>query len=70
MALSAVSGVKATTLPDMQPEQRKEFSMAAIKKMQHNKLIANRIFVNLGLELNNKKFRIYEQCIHTRIVAA
>lgn len=48
-----------------------ELSMRTIKTMNHNKLIAERIFSNLGLDLGCKKIKqIYEQCTYTGIRAA
>ncbi|SEN83872.1 hypothetical protein SAMN05216436_1231 [bacterium A37T11] len=71
MALSAVSTAKAAVWWSLKPEKREEFSMRTIKTMYHNKLIADRIFSNLGLELNCRKIKqIYEQCIYTGITAA
>jgi hypothetical protein len=46
-------------------KQRSAFSMADIKMLYMNRLITNRIFSNLALELNCRKIkRIYNQCLN------
>lgn len=44
--------VKGATWLDIKPNQRKEFSMAAIEAMHYNKIIADWIFANLRLKLS------------------
>ena len=64
MALSAVSVAKAATWLSVPKERRDAFSMRNIKLMYYNKIITQRIFSNLALDLNCKKIkRLYYQCL-------
>ncbi|MEJ7738702.1 MAG: transposase [Chitinophagaceae bacterium] len=61
MALSAVSVAKAATWLCLPKEKREAFSMRNIKLMYYNKIMTERIFSNLGLDLNCKKIkRLYQ----------
>lgn len=71
MALSAVSVAKAATWLSVPKERRDAFSMRNIKLMYYNKIITQRIFSNLALDLNCKKIkRIYNQCLDIGHLAA
>lgn len=79
MALSAVSIAKAATyLPvpirtglSKPKGKRDAFSMKNIKLLFYNKIITERIFFNLGLDLNcNKIKRLYSQCLDIGALAA
>lgn len=64
MALSAVSVAKAATWLSKPKEEREAFSMRNIKLLFYNKIITERIFSNLALDLNcNKIKRLYSQCL-------
>ena len=71
MALSAVSGAKAAVWLSLPKENREPFSMRNIKLMYYNKIITERIFSNLALDLNCKKIkRLYNQCLDIGALAA
>jgi hypothetical protein len=71
MALTVVSVAKAATWLCVPKEKRNAFSMRNIKLMYYNKIITQRIFSNLALDLNCKKIRrIYNQCLDIGRLAA
>lgn len=71
MALSAVSVAKAALWLSLPKEKREAFSMRNIKLMYYNKMMTDRIFSNLALELNCKKIkRLYNQCLNIGRLAA
>lgn len=71
MALSAVSVAKAATWLSVPKEKREAFSMRNIKLIYYNKIMTERIFSNLALDLNCKKIkRLYNQCIDIGRLAA
>jgi len=71
MALSAVSVAKAATWLCLPKEKREAFSMRNIKLMYYNKIMTERIFLNLGLDLNCKKIkRLYHRCLDFGALAA
>jgi len=71
MALSAVSVAKAAVWLSLPKEKREAFSMRNIKLMYYNKMITERIFSNLALDLNCKKIkRLYDQCLDIGALAA
>lgn len=64
IAMTVVSVAKAAYYLSRPKEQRGSFSMADIKMMHMNRLITERIFSNLGLDLSCKKIKhIYNQCL-------
>ena len=71
MALSAVSVSKAAVWLSLPKEKREAFSMRNIKLMYYNKIMTERIFSNLALDLNCKKIkRLYYQCLDIGALAA
>lgn len=71
MALSAVSVAKAAVWLSLSKEKREAFSMRNIKLMYYNKIMTERIFSNLALDLNCKKIkRLYHQCLDIGRLAA
>ena len=71
MALSVVSVAKAALWLSLPKEKREAFSMRNIKLMYYNKIITERIFSNLALDLNCKKIkRLYNQCLNIGALAA
>jgi hypothetical protein len=71
MSLSTVSVAKAAMWLSLPKEKRKAFSMRNIKLMYYNKILTERIFSNLALDLNCKKIkRIYNQCLDIGELAA
>ena len=71
MALSSVSVAKAAVWLSLPKEKREAFSMRNIKLMYYNKMMAERIFSNLALDLNCKKIkRLYYQCLDIGRLAA
>jgi hypothetical protein len=71
MALSAVSVAKAATWLSIPKKKRGAFSMRNIKLMYYNKIMTERIFSNLALDLNCKKIqRLYNQCLDIGRLAA
>ena len=52
-------------------EQRGSFSLQNIKRMNHNKLIVDLIFSNLGVDLSSKKIKcLYADCLNLGRMAA
>ncbi len=71
IALSAVSVAKAATWLCLPKQKRESFSMRNIKLMYYNKIMTERIFSNLALDLNCKKIkRLYFQCLDIGALAA
>ena len=71
MALSVVSVAKAALWLSLPKEKREAFSMRNIKLMYYNKIITERIFSNLALDLNCKKIKqLYNQCLNLGALAA
>jgi hypothetical protein len=71
MALSAVSVAKAAVWLSLPKKKREAFSMRNIKLMYYNKIITDRIFSNLALDLNCKKIKhLYCQCLDIGRLAA
>ena len=71
MALSAVSVAKAAVWLSLPKEKREAFSMRNIKLMYYNKIMTERIFSNLALDLNCKKIKqIYYRCLDIGPLAA
>jgi len=65
VALTAVSIAKAAYWLALPKDERGSFSMMDIKMWHMNRLITNRIFENLDLELNSKKIKqLYHQCLN------
>lgn len=63
-SLTTVSLAKAAYYLSLKKEERESFSMSDIKNLNANKIIADRIFANLDLELNCKKIRtIYQEAL-------
>jgi len=70
-ALSTVSVAKAAVWLSLPKKKREAFSMRNIKLMYYNKIITERIFSNLALDLNCKKIkRLYDQCLDIGRLAA
>jgi hypothetical protein len=70
-ALSAVSVAKAAIWLSLPKQKREAFSMRNIKLMYYNKIMTDRIFSNLALDLNCKKIKwIYRQCLDIGRLAA
>ena len=71
LSLTNVNLAKAQHYLSIPKGERESFSLQDIKRQQHNKLMVNFIFSNLGLELNSKKIKnIYEQCTNFGRMAA
>lgn len=65
IAMTAVSVAKAAYYLSEPKEQRTGFSMADIKMMHMNALIANRIFYNLDIDPSCKKYQqAYDDCLN------
>jgi hypothetical protein len=65
VALTAVSLAKAIYYLSLPKEKRNSFSMADIKMLHMNRLMTNRIFINLDLDLNDRKIKqLYSQCLN------
>lgn len=63
-SLTAVSLAKAAYYLPIEKEQRRTFSMSDIKTLNANKIIADRIFSNLDLDMSCKKIKtIYRQAL-------
>lgn len=63
-SLTTVSLAKAVYYLPVKKEQRGAFSMSEIKTLNANKIVADRIFSNLDLDLNCKKIRaIYRESL-------
>jgi hypothetical protein len=64
ISMTAVSVAKAAYHLSVPKEQRGSFSMADIKMYYMNRLMTNRIFSNLGLDMSCRKIkRIYNECL-------
>lgn len=71
MALTNISLAKAEYYLPIPKKERESFSLQDIKRQQHNQLIANFIFSNLGVDLSCKKIKcLYEECINFGRMAA
>jgi len=71
MVLSAVSIAKAACWIRRPIDLRGPFSMRNIKVAWYNRFLTERIFSNLGLDLNCRKIkRLYHQCLDTGNLAA
>jgi hypothetical protein len=71
MALSTVSVAKAAVWLSLPKKKREAFSMRNIKLMYYNKIMTERIFSNLALDLNCKKIKqLYDQCLDIGRLAA
>lgn len=71
MALTAVSVTKAAVWLSLPKKKREAFSMRNIKLMYYNKIMTERIFSNLALDLNCKKIKqLYYQCLDIGRLAA
>lgn len=71
MAFTTVSIAKATFWLSLPKEKRGAFSMRNIKVAYYNKFLTDRIFANLGLDLNCRKIRqLYHKCLNTGALAA
>jgi Transposase DDE domain len=71
LALSAVSVAKAAVWLSLPKKKREAFSMRNIKLMYYNKLMTERIFSNLALDLNCRKIKqLYYQCLDIGRLAA
>lgn len=57
VSLTTVSLAKAAYYLSLEKQERKSFSMSDIKNLNANKIMVDRIFSNLDLELNCKKIR-------------
>ena len=65
MALSSVSVAKAAVWLSLPKQKREAFSLRTIKLMYYNKIITDRIFSNLALDLNCRKIkRLHNQCLN------
>lgn len=65
VALTAVSLAKCAYWLPLPAEERGSFSMADVKMMHMNRLLTNRIFDNLNLELSDKKIKhLYVNCLN------
>lgn len=63
-SLTTVSLAKAIHYLPIKKEQRQAFSMSNIKTLNTNKIVVDRIFSNLALDLNCKKIKtIYRQAL-------
>jgi len=71
MALTNISLAKAEYYLPIPKNERGSFSLQDIKRQQHNQLIANFIFLNLGVDLSCKKIkRLYDECTNFGRMAA
>ncbi|MCU7552625.1 hypothetical protein OCK74_26130 [Chitinophagaceae bacterium LB-8] len=65
VALTAVSVAKAVYYLALPKNKRSSFSMADIKMLHMNQLMTNRIFVNLDLDLSDRKIKhLYNLCLN------
>lgn len=63
-SFTTVSLAKAAYYLPLKKHQREAFSMSDVKTLHANKIGADRIFLNLDLDLNNKKIRaIYHEAL-------
>ncbi len=71
LSLTNIGIAKAVHYLSVPEEQRGSFSLDNIKRLYHNKLIADLIFSNLELDMSCKKIRrLYEDCIEIGRMAA
>jgi hypothetical protein len=71
LSLANVSLAKQIFWSPLPNHDQVPFSMRTIKILYHNKLIAETIFSNLALDLNNKKIRrLFQECISIGGIAA
>jgi len=71
MSLTSVSVAKVGYYLFIPKEQRGTFSLQAIKRLYHNKLLTETIFDNLALDLSCRKIkRLYDQCLDFGRMAA
>lgn len=71
MSLTNIGIAKVVHYLSIPIEQRGSFSLQDIKRLHHNKLIADLIFSNLGVDLSCKKIkRLYEDCLDIGRMAA
>ncbi len=64
MSLTSVTVTKTSKYLSIPPELRTSFSMESVKRLYHNKILAEFIFANLDLSLNcNKKKILYYKCL-------
>ena len=62
--LTTVSLAKAIYYLPLPKEQRQGFSMSTIKTLYLNKIIAERIFANLELDMNQQKIQsVYQDAL-------
>jgi hypothetical protein len=65
VALTAVSLAKAAYYLVLPKDKRGCFSMADIKMLHMNQLMTDRIFINLDLDLSDRKIKqLYNQCLN------
>ncbi|MCP3851280.1 MAG: transposase, partial [Gammaproteobacteria bacterium] len=70
-SLTTVSIAKAVSYLDQNKQYRNGFSMADVKTLNLNKLMADRIFCNLDIDLNDEKIKhIYTQALILGQIAA
>jgi hypothetical protein len=71
MSLTSVSVAKVGYYLSIPQEQRAAFSLQAIKRLYHNKLLTQTIFDNLALDMTCRKIkRLYDQCLDFGRMAA
>jgi hypothetical protein len=71
MSLTSVSVAKVGYYLSIPQEQRGAFSLQAIKRLYHNKLLTQTIFDNLALDMTCRKIkRLYDQCLDFGRMAA
>jgi len=71
MALNALSIAKAAVWLSLPKDKREAFSMRNIKWMHYNKIMTERIFSNLALDLTCEKIkRLYYKCLDIGRLAA
>lgn len=71
MALTNINLAKAEYYLPIPMNEREAFSLQDIKRKQHNRLIADYIFLNLGVDTSCKKIkRLYEECTNFGRMAA
>ncbi len=71
MVLTNISLAKAEYYLPIPKKERESFSLQDIKRLKHNALLTDFIFVNLGADLSCKKIkRLYEECTNFGRMAA
>ena len=71
MSLTNVSLAKAEYYLTIPIKEREAFSLQDIKRLKHNTLLTDFIFVNLGLDLSCKKIKqLYQECTNFGRMAA